>query len=401
MKSKELQSQLEYIKYSRNEIHGYSKGVQKLFDLAVSYIYDAEKAHQEGRKALWSWGFWEAPLLYACDTIPVSFTELGRLGSLDTLTVAEDYYQIPTEACSMVKATLGEWHLRSDGPIKRILGSSSACEPYNMAWELMKKQGFDVHCIDTVYRPPSCSDERYEEMVRFFVDELHRVARWLTGGDPDEERVGSEIRRRNVLMQKVRRILELRLNHPLYIRSLPMMFLITGVGHYFGKPEEYGEALDLLIEELESARPDSGKGKGPVPLLWTGGRGQEFGVYKAVDDAGGALLGWVLPVPYARDYREDLPPVEAIARYFLDGQTAGASIFRRRAIEEQVKKTDARGIVMYGYVGCSFGGIERELEREHFHKQGVPSISLEGSFQVGPPSGQLLTRIRAFVEMLS
>jgi benzoyl-CoA reductase/2-hydroxyglutaryl-CoA dehydratase subunit BcrC/BadD/HgdB len=53
------------------------------------------------------------------------------------------------------------------------------------------------------------------------------------------------------------------------------------------------------------------------------------------------------------------------------------------------------------YVGCSFAGVQTEILCDNFRKKGIPSITLEGSFQVGPPTGQLLTRVRAFIEMLS
>lgn len=398
--TQELKTQLEFIKYSRDQIHGYSKGVGKLLDLAVGYIYDAEKAYEEGKKVAWTRGLWEAPLVYACDTIPVSFTEVGRLGSLNAITIAEDYFQMPHEACSMVKATVGEWYLRKN-KINRILGYCVDCEPYNVSLELMKKEGYDVHYIDTVYLPPRYDQDRYDKLLRFFINELYTTARWLTGGDIDEQKLAFEVKRRNTLMRKLRRIMKLRLENPYYIRSLPTMFMIMGSGHYFGKPEEYNEVLDLLLEELATAKPAPEELSRVIPLVWAGGRGQEFGVYQAIDDAGGALLGWVIPTPFSRDYREDVPPVESLARYLLDGETAGASIYRRRTIEEQVKKTGARGIIQYGYVGCSFSGIDREMHREYFHKQGIPSISLEGSFQVGPPSGQIITRVKAFVEMLS
>lgn len=72
-----------------------------------------------------------------------------------------------------------------------------------------------------------------------------------------------------------------------------------------------------------------------------------------------------------------------------------------KAVNDQVKKVNARGIVYYGYVGCSFSGVQRELLRDRFKQQGVPGITLEGSFQVGPPTGQLLTRVRAFTETLA
>ena len=79
----------------------------------------------------------------------------------------------------------------------------------------------------------------------------------------------------------------------------------------------------------------------------------------------------------------------------------GSPVHRLKPIEELIEEYGAKGILFYSYVGCSFAGVHQEIQRDHFHKLGIPSISLEGSFQVGPPSGQLLTRVRAFVEMLS
>jgi benzoyl-CoA reductase/2-hydroxyglutaryl-CoA dehydratase subunit BcrC/BadD/HgdB len=401
MALKEFHSQLEYIKHSRDNIHSYSRGVRKLFDLAIAYVYDAERAYLEGKKAVWTSSTWEAPLFYAVDTIPVSYTELGRLGNQEAITISEDYYQLPREACSMVKATLGEWYLRKESGIKRIVGSGGACEPYFVASELIKKDGYEVYNMENVYRPPDCNQERYNQILNFLMDEICDLARWLSNRELDEEKLREEIKRRNQFLRKIRRIMELRIENPFYIRSLPTMFLLMGSGHYFGKPDEFGEMLDMLLAELTDPKLPIAVTQKPVPLVWSGGRGQEFGVYQSIDDAGGAILGWVIPTPYARDYREDVPPLEALARYRLDGQMAGATIFRRGFVEEQIKKSKAQGIVLYGYVGCSSNSIRREMERKYFQKQGIPSINLEGSFQVGPPSGQLLTRVRAFIEMLA
>ncbi len=393
----ECNSQLEYIKYSKEEEHKYSEGISQLFDLATSYIFDAEKAYRDGRNVVWT--ALDAPFVYACDYIPVAFTELGRLVSGDVMRTAENQFQLPVETCSMVKATLGEWYLRKGG-INRILGASGGCEPFNIVLDLMKGEGYDVHYIDAAYRTPGRTHSEYEELVRFAMDQYKIAARWLTGNELDEQKLGIEIRRRNQVMHKVRRVLELRLNAPLYIRSLPTMFMLMGSGHYFGKPEEYMNMLDTLLAELETESRKTNTDK-YVPLVWSGGRGQEFGVYKSIDDANGSILGWVIPTPYIRDYNEQLPPLESLARYFLDGQTAGSVGYQIKAVNEQVKKVNARGIIFYGYVGCSFSGIQRELLRDHFKKNGIPGITLEGSFQVGPPSGQLLTRVRAFTEMLA
>lgn len=399
---RECNSQLEYIKYSKEEEHAYSEGVGQLFDLATNYIFDAEKAYREGKNMVWT--ALDAPFPYACGYTPVAFTELGRLVSGDVMRTAENHFQVPVESCSMVKATLGEWYLRKGG-INRILGASGGCEPFNIVLDLVRGEGYDVHYIDTAYRTPGRSHDEYEELVRFAMDQYKIAAKWLTGSELDEEKLGDEIKHRNQVMHKVRKIMELRLKAPLYIRSLPTMFLLLGSGHYFGKPEEYMTMLDTLISELEieTKKPNTTK---YVPLIWAGGRGQEFGVYKAVDDAGGAILGWVIPTPYIWDYDEKLPPLEALARYQLSPtggptQTRGMHGYWVKAVEKQIKKVNARGIIFYGYVGCSFSGIQREMQRDYFKQKGMPGISLAGSFQVGPPSGQLITRVKAFTEMLA
>ncbi|MFL5254623.1 MAG: 2-hydroxyacyl-CoA dehydratase, partial [Rhodopila sp.] len=189
---------------------------------------------------------------------------------------------------------------------------------------------------------------------------------------------------------------------PLYIRSLATMYTLAGMTTYYGKPDEYEEVLDLLVEELEAAAAAPEPHDKLVRLAWVGGRGQEFGVYKAVDDAGGTITAWHSTVDdWTRDYREDLPPLEAFADYTITGRTLGSPVRQRQRIEEYLPEFGAQGILFYGYIGCSFGSVHREIQGEYFHRLGLPSIFLEGSFQVGPPTGQLLTRIRAFVGMLS
>ena len=398
----DITSQREYIEYSK-EVHSYSKAVNKLLDLSENHIPDAEKAFTGGKKAIWCGAVgWVVPLVYACDTIPVAFGEMGRLSDRDVMLIAEDYYQFPIETCSMVKCVVGQWHLRKDkSGIKRILGNSSACEPYNQAWEVMKSQGYDVYNNDIIYRGKTVDGKRLDKLVDFFVGEIHGVVEWLTGSSEiDEIKLAFELKRKNRLLEKMRKILDLRLKHPLYVKSLAtIQMLNVGLNNYFGKPEEYEEALDLLIEELEAKPVDEAELKKVIPLVWAGGTGQEFGIYEAIDQAGGALLG-LRSVPF-KDFREDIPPVEALARYVYDNQGAGAGIFARNVIELELEKTNAQGLILYGYIGCSFASVDREMWREYFHKKGIPSINLEGSFQTGAPSGQVLTRVKAFVEMLS
>jgi benzoyl-CoA reductase/2-hydroxyglutaryl-CoA dehydratase subunit BcrC/BadD/HgdB len=402
MQIEDIESPRDYLVYSKNEVHSYSQAIGKLLELSTSYIYDAEKAYKEGTiNAVWTrTNGWEVPLVYACGIVPVAFGEMGRLSEFEDIGIAEDVYQFPIETCSMVKCVVSQWHKRQGSSINRILGASVACEPYNLAWELIKNEGYDVYSIDVVYRAPNVEGERLEQLVEFFIKQIYDVAEWLTGSrNIDEDRLKVEIKRKNRLITKVRRILELRIQHPFYMRSLPAIYLLTGLNTYFGKPEEYEATVDLLLEELEHLPINEAEKRRAIPLVWVGSAGQEFGIYESIDQAGGALLGF-RGYPF-NTYREDISPVESLARHLLGNQNAGASVYVQKVIEQEIKKVNARGLVLYGYLGCSYGSVAREMWRTYFHGKGVPSINLEGTFQVGRPTGQVLTRVRAFIEMLS
>jgi len=400
---KELECQLAYIEQSKHD-HRYSPAVIKIYDLALSYVEDAEEHARNGGRAAWATGIWDAPLFYALDIVPISFIELGRLGSADAMTLAEDYFQFPKETCSMVSALLGEWYLRLNHPVKDIVVFNSACEPLNIGWDLIAAEGYNLYRVEAVNRPRDNDPDRLAEQVQFLVDELADLAIRLTGKPLDPARLEHEIKRVNRIIGKARQIIELRKHNPLYIKSLATMFLLMGTGHYFGKPEEFEATLDLLIEELKVADYIPSSRGEIVPLAWIGGRGQEFGVYKTVDDCGGAITAWSTPNSWTHEWPDDDDPLKAMARHILGttgGHVIGSPVHRLKRIEQLVEEYGAKGILFYSYVGCSFAGVHQEIQRDHFHKLGIPSIGLEGSFQVGPPSGQLLTRVRAFVEMLS
>jgi benzoyl-CoA reductase/2-hydroxyglutaryl-CoA dehydratase subunit BcrC/BadD/HgdB len=407
MQLEDIQNQRDYIRYCQS-VHSYSPAVIRLMDQYLSYVSDVEEAYRRGEKnVIIAPGIypsaWEPPFLYALDVVPLSHGEMGRLSDWKDMQIAEDAYQFPPESCSMVKCVVGQLHKRKDdsGCVKRVLGSCSGCEPFNQAWETMRQEGYEIHHVDVIYRAHGVNGERLENLADFFIEQLHETAEWVTGSrEIDENKLRREMQRKNRLLEKMRRILELRLSHPFYIRSLPTILILNiGLANYFGKPEEYEDAIDSLLTELENAYVDEEEIKRTIPLFWSGSTAQEFGIFEAIDQAGGALLGF-RSAPN-KLFREDVPPLEAIVHYVYSNQRAGAESYMREFIDREVTRIKARGLVLYSYIGCSYASVEKEMQRNYFHQKDLPSINLEGSFQVGAPNGQLLTRIRAFIEMLS
>jgi benzoyl-CoA reductase/2-hydroxyglutaryl-CoA dehydratase subunit BcrC/BadD/HgdB len=396
-----ISTQKDYIEYSKL-VHDHSPAVKRLLDLSEDYVPGAERAFRAGRPAVWCSGYnWEPALLYSLGVTPVSYGEMGRYSERSDMLTAEDRYQFPVETCSMVKCCVGQWHKRlGTGTINRLLGISSSCEPFNLAWEVMGGRGYDVYASEVTYRGPTVEGERLENLIRFLMTQIGDVAEWLTGSrEIDRAALAAEIARKNRLLRKLRRVLELRRGRPFHMKTLAIILTLNvGLNNYFGKPLEYEAAIDELILELEAVPPDQDGLRRVIPLVWAGGTGQEFGIYEAIDLAGGALLG-LRSVPF-RLYREDVEPVESLARWVYDNSGAGAGVYARNVIESEVDRLGARGVILYGYIGCSFASVDREMWRRHFHERGIPCINLEGSFQTGAPSGQVLTRVKAFVEML-
>lgn len=381
-----------------------SPAFSAFMDLAASYSFqELERLATAGKAAVWSVTSWETPLIFACDTLPVSFSYLWRDRSIEAESIGETLFQIPAEYCSMIKAGIGRFHLLRDNPIKRILGFGSICEAISVLLELAKTDGYDIHCIEniTAFKP----EEKSPEAVAFLVQELREASRWLTGRPVDEKKLAVEIRRKNLVMGKVRRILALRLKNPLYLTSIPTLMIIMGSAHYFGRPEEFIRALDVLLEELEAAPIPPGT-DACLPLVFSG-FGVGTGLLNVIDESNAAIVGWELIG--TGDYREDILPLESIAHYVLDAQArgelgpgAGASAAARCLhVKELVEKTGARGIIASAITGCPYGSVAQQMEHDYFRKLGIPIISLENTVHNERPTEEQVMRVKTFVEMLS
>lgn len=382
-----------------------SPAMEELERLRKEYtITDIEKLVAQGKKAIWGGLSWEAPLIYACDTIPIAFSELWRSESHEAESVAEDYFQIPPEFCSMIKAMIGRLHLRAPDPINKIIYFGACCEPIVNVLELAKADNYDLYCIEntTSFK----SEDKRPEVIAFLVKELERIVHWLNEGKPlDEEKLWAEIKRKNLVSQKIRTILDLQVKAPLYLTVLNTAQLLSGSSHYFGQAERYIALLDQLIDELTVAAltPED---RYFVPVVIAGGGGGR-GILNAIEESHGAVVGWV--AVGTQYYRLDVPPLESIAHYVLDAQSrgelgegAGTSVsYRKHRVKNLINKTHARGLISSSITGCPYGSVVQKIERDYLQNLGIPIITLERNVHKDPPAEEQVMRIKAFFEMLS
>lgn len=398
-KAAENKNQLEHVLYSRDVIHSYSPAIRKLLNLCIDYIPFCTRQYQEGESVIWALtGGAISTLIYGCGTIPASITEIGRLGGEEAIVTAENYFQVPNETCAMVKSDIGEFYLRRGTIPNKILYSSRACEPYNQAFELLKKYGYDIHVNDVGFCPPD--SQRLKEMKDFYRTQLISTVRWITGKEPDLEKIHREQVFYNKIQRKLRKVLDLRAEHPTYIGTLPTMLLILANTHYYGKPLEYEAVLDELAEELKRLPPGTFHDEKAI-LAWSGSRGQEFNIFEAIDEAGGAVLAWNLPNNIVHEFNLDLDPIDACVEFELGDFGSGTTERACQSFQKLINRFHAKGIILYTYLGCSFMTVDIELKRRYFKEHGISGLALLGAFDVGSVTGQVSTRIKAFVEMLS
>jgi benzoyl-CoA reductase/2-hydroxyglutaryl-CoA dehydratase subunit BcrC/BadD/HgdB len=365
-------------------------------------IASVEAKVHAGARAAWGGHAWDLPLVAATGTIPLGFSELWKEGSREAELVAENDLQIPAEYCSMIKAWLGRLHLKPDSPIRRLFYFGSLCEPGNNALELATRDGYELFCIETVtaFRP----EDKRPEVVDFLADELRLLAKWLLGVPLDPELLRAEIVLQNRLLGKLELLLELRRAAPFLVRSIPTLQLISGTHHRYGDVQRFEAVLDLFIAELTQA------GKTPetrrvIPLVLAGGGSP--GILQVIEESDAAILGWGAAT--TTRYDETIDPFDAVAHYVLDAQSrgelgegAGASAtFRRFHLEKLVRETGAHGLVTATVTGCPYGSIVQQTEREHFKRLGIPIIALESSVHKERPTEEQVTRLQAFLEMLS
>ncbi len=393
-------SQQSYLAYVRDELHSYSHGTQGLMDLALHYIEDALKNHEPDRRIIWEASAMDAPVVYACGGVPISYIELARFGLRSDAAFVEEQLGIPGDVCSMAKMILGRFFQAGKDNVTLIHVNTAVCEPFNMLFEILRDNGFPVMYQDTPLRITDVSAEYRTKAIEERRKALDEFSERICGEPLSEERLSAELSRYNRILKKIEYINHLRRSHRTYLGNLASAYIMLGVGNYFGRPERYEEVLDELTAELKALSPGEYDDE-VIPLVWSGARSVDFGICDALDQMGGLILDWNVPTNLHQYYNEDIPAIQAWLNYSLglgaDGKPAGGNIL----LPQIIRDVKAKGVLQYGYLGCPMCAVgihlTQGLVREHL---GIPCLDIMGSFPSEQISGQMRTRLEAFIEML-
>jgi hypothetical protein len=387
-----------------------SPGLLSLYAIAKTFSLDAvDRIAKDGGNVVWGFVMGWSPLFRSLGYISGEgglIMDSIRL-SAEAVSAAESHCRVPVEICTPVKARCGIHHLRRPhNTIKKHVQFAGDCGMSDMMAGILPLEGIEVHTVEPLsllnYDPA-----RRPQYVQFYVNEIQRLAHWLTGKPVDEAVLAQELHDRNLVTRKIETILKLREKNPYYLTLGDVFVLAGGSNDYFATDNyeenkaKYNAILDQIIAEFDSVPENHDY----IPLLKVGGCPFCGELCKVVDDAGGAIVGNNMVEPAY--YREDVNPVESLAHFMIDQQLSGrgedksGGVFTNvvHHIEHQIEATGAKGVIVTGVINCPYTSIAQQYWQDYFKKKGVPFIVMLADTNA-VPTEEVKMRLKAFVEML-
>lgn len=240
---------------------------------------------------------------------------------------------------------------------------------------------------------------RRESDLQFLADECRALYEKLvavTGRAPSEAELMESIRREEEADGLLAELYRRR-------RALPLtdlaFYRLVRAREYL--PAEQFSALARAALDIPSADPRAG-----LPILLSGIVPEPMVLLDAVNKMGGTVVADDLACCGRRLYPPGAgtDPFRRMAERILNGPpdpTRGSPIAERlRHLVQMARETGARGVIFYDVKFCEPELFDLPLLRRGLQEAGLPSVHIEMDLN-DPLSGQTLTRIEAFLEMVA
>ncbi len=242
----------------------------------------------------------------------------------------------------------------------------------------------------------------FRYLVDIFVQFKADLERGL-GVEITDEQLKDSIRIYNRIRGALEDLYLLRSEHPGLITGHEMDMIVKA-GMMMDR-QEFFRHIGELLDELKKKPlvPTTDKVK---RLMFVGGVCDQPGLYRAVEEAGGAVV-WDDLCTGARYFDgsidEQAAPIEAIARRYFERAICPTkhidSNYRGEHLVALAGEKDIDGVIFVVHKFCDPHAFDYPFLRQHLDRAGIPSLLLELE-ESHRGIGQLRTRLEAFVEML-
>ncbi|KDR94896.1 Benzoyl-CoA reductase/2-hydroxyglutaryl-CoA dehydratase subunit, BcrC/BadD/HgdB [Peptoclostridium litorale DSM 5388] len=339
-------------------------------------------------------------LIIAADAIAV-----GLCGtSEDPIPAAEK--ELPRNLCPLIKSSYG-FALTDQCPytyFSDLLVGETTCDGKKKMYELLG----DMKPMHIMQLPQNYNDKESFDMWESEIMKLKERMEEQFGVKITDEKIRAAIRLVNEERKVTKEFYELSLLNPPPLKGLDMQKTLEGIKFKF----ERTQIIDELKALTKKVKSEYEAGHRPVPedaprILVTGCPlgGVADKVIKAVEDSGGVVVcyencGGVKSNERLVDESKD--PYEAIAEKYISipCSVMSPNDDRMELLSEMVEKYNIDGVVEIILQACHTYNVETiEVKKRVNGKHGLPYLCLETDYSKSD-TGQILTRIGAFIEMM-
>ncbi|MDR2632927.1 MAG: 2-hydroxyacyl-CoA dehydratase family protein [Treponema sp.] len=338
-------------------------------------------------------------LFFAAGVIPVG------LCSTSEETIPEAEKTLPRNLCPLIKASYG-FAVTDKCPymyFSDLVVGETTCDGKIKMYELLGDMK-DVHVMEL---PRS---QQKESSKALWLSEIRllkaKIEETFKAGISDEK-LHEAIRQRNRERSLLKAVYELSTLKPPPMTGLQQLQILYGAQYKFNhadKVKELEETISRIKEEYEGGkRPVSARAKRIIVTGCPMGGATEK-VVRLIEESAAVVVAYencTGAKQYDRQVSEGGDPYKALADYYLD---IGCSVMspnpnRLELLGRLCAQFDADGVIEMLLQSCHTYAVETHRIREFLKARGLPFLSLETDYSAGD-TGQLKTRIAAFIEML-
>jgi benzoyl-CoA reductase/2-hydroxyglutaryl-CoA dehydratase subunit BcrC/BadD/HgdB len=340
-------------------------------------------------------------LVWAADAIPVGLCA----GSNFSVPIAESV--LPRNTCALIKSSFG-FKLGRVCPYvqaSHLIVGETTCDGKKKMFEILN-QYQPVYVMEV----PNKKTERSRELWRGEVEAFKDVIEKLTGNKITAEKLSQAIDLVNKRRLALQRLYNLRKVSPVPISGKDAL-LATQVSFYDDAKRDT-QMLNALCDELDQ-RVASGQGVAPAnaPRILISGSPMAIPNWKLhhLIESAGAVIVCEESCTGTRFFSDLVKPTQhnldeqmkAVADRYMNIHCAcfTPNDERQDDVVQLVKDYRVDGVVHYNLQYCHTYANEAVQMEKRLGKEGIPLLRIETDYS-DESSGQLKTRIEAFLEMI-
>lgn len=314
---------------------------------------------------------------------------------------------LPRNICPLVKAIVGA-KISGTCPYFQscdMLTGETTCDGKKKAWEILGEYA-PVHVMDL---PQMKREKDYKKWAEEIYDYKAKLEE-LTGNEITEEKLSEAIKLCNRKRAALQRLYDARkaLNVPISGKDALLISQIA----FYDNPERFIEMTNKLCDELEKRIKDgigiAAKNSPRIMITGTPMAIPNWKMHHLIEESGAVVVCeetctgtryFEKPVDETQTTMEGM--VKALADRYLNINCAcfTPNKGREEDIVRLTKEYGADGVVYYNLQFCHTYNIEYRQVEKALKEAWIPVIFIETDYS-NDDTGQLQTRIEAFMEML-